>query len=333
MSVSPAMASHAALCGRRITLERIEAAARAIDPVFRNTPQWICEPLGDELGIRVALKAETLNPIRSFKGRGADWLVQNLPPSSALMCASAGNFGQAMAYACRARGVPLTVFAAESANPLKVARMRDLGATVVLAGADFDAAKALAKEEAARTGVRFVEDSRDPEPTEGAGTIALEWRAFPERLDALFIPLGNGAMLAGMATVIKAHMPGTAVVAVAASGAPAMVESLRSGQRVIHERIETIADGIGVRIPVPEALADLAGLVDDFVLVPDALTLRAMRLLHQHAGLVAEPSGAVGFAGILHDMERFQGWTVGTVICGGNLTPEQMWEWLGEEVQ
>src|SRR5215203_6901991 len=126
--------------GRRITLERIEAAARVIDPVFLNTPQWVCEPLGEELGARVALKAETLNPIRSFKGRGADWLVHNLPAGVALMCASAGNFGQAMAYACRARGVTLTVYAAEQANPLKIARMRAMGAQVVLAGEDFDAA-------------------------------------------------------------------------------------------------------------------------------------------------------------------------------------------------
>jgi threonine dehydratase len=320
------------LTGRRISIERIEAAARAIDPVFLHSPQWVCEPLADEIGVRVALKAETLNPIRSFKGRGADWLVQNLPRGSSLMCASAGNFGQAMAYACRARGVPLTVYAAVAANPLKIARMRAMGARVVLDGEDFDAAKALAKEEAARQGVRFVEDSRDPEPTEGAGTMALEWLDFPERLDALFIPLGNGAMLAGMATVARACMPETAIIAVAATGAPAMVESLRSGQRVIHERIDTIADGIGVRIPVPEALSDLEGLVDQFVLVPDDLTLCAMRLLHRHAGLVAEPSGAVGLAGIMHlhvqEAERFAGKTVGTVICGGNLTPQQMREWL-----
>ncbi|MGH2352194.1 MAG: pyridoxal-phosphate dependent enzyme, partial [Chloroflexota bacterium] len=173
---------------RRITLDRIEAAAQAIDPVFLQTPQWVCEPLGDELGVRIVLKAETLNPIRSFKGRGADWLVQNLPPGATLICASAGNFGQAMAYACRARGVPLTVYAAESANPLKIDRMRAMGAEVVLAGEDFDAAKTHAREHAAREGIRFVEDSRDPEPTEGAGTMALEWLDFPERLDALLIP-------------------------------------------------------------------------------------------------------------------------------------------------
>lgn len=315
---------------RRITLERIEAAADAIDPAFLHTPQWVCEPLRDALGARIVLKAETLNPIRSFKGRGADWLVQNLPSGSALICASAGNFGQAMAYACRARGVPLTVYAAEGANPLKIDRMRAMGATVALAGDDFDAAKALAKAEASRAGIRFVEDSRDPEPTEGAGTMALELLAFPEPLDALYVPLGNGAMLAGIATVIKARRPGAAVIAVAATGAPAMVESMRSGALVTYERIDTIADGIGVRVPVPEALRDLAGLVDDYVLVPDALTLRAMRLLHEHAGIVAEPSGAVGLAGIMQGAAHRVGQTVATIICGGNLTPAQMREWLSE---
>jgi threonine dehydratase len=315
---------------RRITLERIEAAARAIDPVFLHTPQWVCEPLGEDLGARVALKAETLNPIRSFKGRGADWLVQNLPTGAKLMCASAGNFGQAMAYACRARDVPLTVYAAAQANPLKIARMRAMGARVVLEGEDFDAAKALAREAAAREGARFVEDSRDPEPTEGAGTIALEWLAFPERLDTLLVPLGNGALLAGIATVLEARRPETRVVAVGASGAPAMIESLQSGHMVSHDRIDTIADGIGVRVPVPEALDDLRGLVDELILVPDDAIVHAMRLLHRHAGVVAEPSGAAGLAALVQEPARFAGQTIGTVICGSNLTPAQMREWLAE---
>ncbi len=283
----------------RITIERIEEAARGIDPVFLQTPQWVCEPLSDALGARIALKVETLNPIRSFKGRGADWLVQNLEAGASLLCASAGNFGQAMAYACRARGVLLTVYAAERANPLKIERMRAMGARVTLAGEDFDDAKRLARAEAAREGIRFVEDSRDPEPTEGAGTMALEWLDFPERLDALLVPLGNGAMLAGMATVLKARLPATKVIAVGASGAPAMIESLQCGRLVMHERIDTIADGIGVRVPVPEALDDLEGLVDEMILVPDDRILEAMRLLHRHTGVVAEPSGAVGLAGVM----------------------------------
>lgn len=312
---------------RRITVERIEAAATAIPPIFRQTPHYLCEPLADALSAAVTIKVETANPIRSFKGRGASWLVANLADRAPLLCASAGNFGQAMAYACRAAGVPLTVYASITANPLKLVRMRAMGAAVVLHGADFDTAKAEARRVAAAQGVRFVEDSRDPEPTEGAGTIGLELVA-ADPFDAVIVPLGNGAMLAGMATALRAYRPRTRIVAVQAAGAPAMTESLQSGQLVVHETIATIADGIGVRVPVPEALADLANLVDDFLLVDDPTMLAAMQLLFTHAGLVAEPSGAVGIAALLAHPERFAGQRVATVICGGNLTPEQMRTWL-----
>src|SRR5215212_7723500 len=125
------------ISARRITLERIEAAARAIDPVFLHTPQWVCEPLGEELGARVVLKAETLNPIRSFKGRGADWLVHNLPPGVALMCASAGNFGQAMACPGPGRSVRGGVCGAEQASRVKRRHRPAVGRRRMLAVQDF----------------------------------------------------------------------------------------------------------------------------------------------------------------------------------------------------
>src|ERR1041385_7205377 len=95
----------------RLAVERVEEAARVIDPMFLRSPQFICEPLGDALGTQIALKIETLNPVRSFKGRGADFLVSRVKAVGELVCASAGNFGQAMAYACRKRDLPLTVYA------------------------------------------------------------------------------------------------------------------------------------------------------------------------------------------------------------------------------
>lgn len=91
--------------------------------VFLHSPQFVCEPLSEALGVRLALKIETINPIRSFKGRGADFLVSQVKNDAHLVCASAGNFGQAMAYACRKRGLRLTIYASTSANPLKVERM------------------------------------------------------------------------------------------------------------------------------------------------------------------------------------------------------------------
>ena len=274
------------------------------------------------------LKVETLNPIRSFKGRGAEVLAAALRPGEAVACASAGNFGQAMAWSCRRRGVPLTVWASVAANPLKIERMRALGARVVLEGEDFDAAKLAGKRASALAGVRFVEDGRDPEPALGAGTLALELLALAEPLDALLVPLGNGALLAGVAHVLRARAPRTRIVAVQAAGAPAMVESLRAGRVVERERIDTIADGIGVRVPIAEALDDLRGMVDDARLVSEAALVEAMRLLHRRAGLVAEPSGAAGVAALLEHAADFRGARVGTVVCGGNLTEAQMDAWL-----
>ena len=161
----------------RLSLDSIAAAARAIDPVFRDSPQYDCEPLSAALGCDLRLKLELLNPIRSFKGRGADWfLSQRLARGEhgALVCASAGNFGQALAYVCRGHGVALTVFAATQANPLKLERMRALGAAVCLHGLDFDAAKDAARAHAAASGDTLVEDGLDAAISEGAGSIAVE---------------------------------------------------------------------------------------------------------------------------------------------------------------
>ena len=118
------------------------------------------------------------------------------------------------------------------------------------------------------------------------------------------------------------------MIAVQAVGAPAMVESWRAGRVIVHERMETIADGIGVRVPIPETLDDLRGLIDDAVLVGEREIVEGMRLLHRHAGVVAEPSAVVGVAALLQHGEMFRGRLVGTIVTGGNLTPDQMRQWL-----
>ena len=180
---------------QQLNLDAIARAAREIDPVFRRTPQFEAEPLGQALGVRIVLKVETINPIRSFKGRGTDFFVRGLSPlPERLVTASAGNFGQGLAWAARRRGVACEVFAAENANRLKVARMRALGAVVHLAGRDLDEAKEHARAHAAREGVAFVEDGRESAIAEGAGSIACELCEWPEPIGAVIVPLGNGAL-------------------------------------------------------------------------------------------------------------------------------------------
>ena len=131
-------------------------APRSINQVFLDSPQYYAEVLDDLLQCRLVVKIECLNPIRSFKGRGAELVLSGIAPGSRVVCASAGNFGQAMAWASRARGVALIVYASVNANPLKLERMRALGADVRLHGDDFDAAKLEAKRVAAESGVRMV---------------------------------------------------------------------------------------------------------------------------------------------------------------------------------
>jgi threonine dehydratase len=315
--------------GASISNDRIREAAEVIDPVFRDTPQYVCEPLTERLGVTTVLKVECINPIRSFKGRGTDYLLHRIGSEVAgFVCASAGNFGQGMAYATRKRGQRLTVFAAVAANPFKVSRMRALGAEVVLAGADFDGAKTAAKDHAGRTGALYVEDGLPPEIAEGAGTIALELGRMDEPLDALFVPLGNGSLINGIGTWVKRFAPQTRVIGVCAAGAPAMELSWRAGKPVSTEMAATIADGIAVRVPVPEALAAMRATVDEVMLVTDEELLDAMRILFLDAGLVVEPAGAAGLAALAKRRGEYAGRRVAVPICGGNLTEDQIRRWL-----
>jgi len=300
-----------------------------IDPVFLDTPQFLCEPLSDRLGVDVVLKVESVNPIRSFKGRGTDYLLDRLGRQPAgLVCASAGNFGQGMAYAARKRGIRLTVFAALTANTLKVDRMRALGAEVVLEGRDFDEAKEGALRHAAHTGAFYVEDGLLGPISEGAGTIAVELGRMEKPLDAYLVPLGNGALINGMGTWIKRFSPTARVIAVCPAGAPAMEMSWRAGEAISTATIDTIADGIAVRVPVPEALDIMRSTVDEVMLVTDDEIVEAMRWVHRDAGVVVEPAGAAGIAAVAKRRDAFAGKRVAVPLTGGNVTDEQLRTWL-----
>ena len=311
-----------------ISIDRIREAADAIDPVFLHTPQFASEPLSERTGVQTILKVESVNPIRSFKGRGADYLMHRLgADAGTIVCASAGNFGQGMAYACRKRGIALTVFAAQNANPLKIERMRRLGARVELRGDDFDEAKDAARRHAEDDGHLFVEDGLLGAITEGAGTIAVELTQAPDSIDAVFVPLGNGALVNGVGTWLKYRSPRTRVIAVCAESAPSMALSWKS-RKPMTAPGSTIADGIAVRVPVAEAVATMAKTVDDVMLVSDEEMRLAMRRLFIDAGLVVEPAGAAGIAAIAIRAKEFADRRVAAILTGGNLTEQQIRDWL-----
>jgi threonine dehydratase len=303
----------------QISIKNIEAAAGAIDPEFLNMPQYQCENLSKLLGFDLVCKDESRNPVGCFKGRGADWWMKCQSAPVPYVCASAGNFGLALAWAGKQVGTEVHVFTAETANPVKVDAIKELGTTVHLAGQDFDAAKTHAVRFAIENEFCFVEDGREAEITEGAGTIGLELLHYPEPIDVVYVPLGNGALVNGIGCWYKNQQPRVKVIAVCAEGAPAMYHSWREGKLVSSETMNTIADGIGVRVPVPESLPTLAHAIDDVVLVNDQQIRDAMVAYFREENLLSEPAGAVSLAAAMTHRKLHIGQRVAVVMTGKNI--------------
>ncbi|MFF1442173.1 threonine/serine dehydratase [Streptomyces sp. NPDC058295] len=305
----------------RLDTARIRAARRVIDPVFLDTPLYRCETLEPRLGCAVSVKLETANPVRSFKARGTEVVASLLADHGprAVVCASAGNLGQALAWSGRSRGLEVAVVASRFAAAAKLDRIRALEARLELVDGDFEMARERAAAVARHEGIRLVEDSLDIETCEGAATIGLELVDTAPSFDTVLIALGGGALATGVGHVVKALAPAVEVVCVQPLGAPAMTHSWRRRSVVTTDSTDTIADGVAGRRPIPAVLDDLLLVADDAVLVEEASIIAGMRMLLDHAGLVVEPSAALGIAAILENRDRFAGRHVATIVCGSNV--------------
>lgn len=303
-----------------IQFDQIAQAAEAIDPVFLNTPQYRSEALSQQLGVNVIHKVETCNPIGSFKGRGVDWWFQKNADETHIVCASAGNFGQAVAYVGRKYEAEVTVFASENANAAKVAAMQRLGAHVPRIGHDFDAAKLAAAEYAQQMGAYLLVDGLAPEIAEGAGSIMVELARLTPLLDKFYVPIGNGSLINGIATYVKEAGLPTEIVGVVAENAPAMMLSWQQGSIINTETADTIADGIAVRLPIDEAVVHMRSVVDEIISVSEDEIAAAVTLMLEQEQIVSEPAGAVSLAAIVKKAKNDQGMTVGNLVCGKNIS-------------
>jgi threonine dehydratase len=299
--------------------------------MFLDTPLYRCEALQPDLGCAVSIKLETANPVRSFKARGTEVVASLLAEngSQAVVCASAGNLGQALAWSGRSRGLDVTVVASRFAPAAKLDRIRALDARVELVDGDFEVARERAATIARHDGIRLVEDSLDLETCEGAATIGLELMNIVPSFDAVLIALGGGALATGVGHVVKARAPEVQVICVQPLGAPAMTHSWHQRRVVTADSTNTIADAVAGRRPIAAVLDDLLLVADDAVLVQEASIVAGMRMLLDHAGLVVEPSAALGVAAILEDRERFAGRHVVTIVCGSNVDVEAYHRWVG----
>jgi threonine dehydratase len=275
------------------------------------------------LGCTLTLKVETLNPIRSFKGRGTEALFAALKQKpKSVVATSTGNFGQGVSRAAARRGIAATILAPEGANPLKLAAMERLGGTVRLVPAAEGDGKETAARLAKETGAMLIEDGAHREIAAGAGVIALELTEAGVVPEVLVIQLGDGALAAGIGSWLRARSPKTRIVGVVASGAPAMMHSLAQGRVIETARVETIADGMAIRAPIAASVEMLKHCIDDVVAVDDSAIVEAAQLLLRATGVLVEPSGAAGIAAIATHRDRFAGRSIAGVLTGSNLAPE-----------
>ena len=310
--------------------DAIRAAYQRVHRAFRNSPQFVHEGLSDLAGVDIVLKVETVNPIRAFKGRGT-WLAiaglageGSIGPDRAVVAASTGNFGQGVAFAAREHGIPAIVFADEHANPTKLDRMRRFGATVIQQGRDFDAAREASEAYASAHGAFLLLDGADARVVAGAATLALEVTdgvaaGDLPALKTAYVPLGNGALIAGVGAWLRFAAPECRIVGVAAAEAPSMVLSWQAGELVETPETGTYAEGIACRVPIPEALDMMVGRVDELVLVSEAELHAAEAQLTAATGITVEGAAAASWAGLLADTRRDGPALV--ILTGSNVAP------------
>jgi threonine dehydratase len=306
-----------------VDTHQIERAANHIDRVFLNSPQFLSEALSAFVGMRTIVKVETVNPIGCFKGRGGDWLAQTARPGEVLVCASAGNLGQGLAFGARTRGIDCHVFASAQANPIKLQRIKNLGATLHQVAGDFDTAKTAAARAATERGWRLIEDGNEPALAVGAGTIGVEiTQGLSETIDTVILPVGNGSLACGVGTWFKTHSPKTRVIGVSAQTAPATHRAWAINDYAPGAPFDTCAEGLASRVSVPAAVKCLQNVLDDFILATENELLMAVNTVWHLTGLTAEPSGSASIVAACRLAKSLAGTTTVLLISGSNVDPQ-----------
>ena len=277
-------------------------------------------------GRDVFLKLETDLPTGSFKVRGAIYALAAkvaVPqtPVAEVVCASTGNHGAAVAYAARLLGVRATIFLPADPNPVKAARIRDLGARLVESGADLSAAIDAAQDYAARASAFFLHDASDPDVPVGTATIGMEIVDQLPAVDVIYVPMGDTALIRGVASAAKQQRASIRIVGVVAERAPAYLLSWQKHNEIVETATcDTIADGLAIRRPLAPNVAAIRQLVDDVVMVSEEEMIAAIDLLYAREQVIAEPAGAAATAALMKNPPTAQ--TSVALVTGSNIAPD-----------
>jgi threonine dehydratase len=304
----------------------VEAAAKRLKGVINQTPLLPNLTYSHLFGAEVLLKREDLQTVRSYKIRGAynkiaSLLISN-PNLKHVVCASAGNHAQGVAFTCRKLGVKAAIYMPVTTPQQKIEQVKMFGGDqveLVLVGDTFDEAQQQAWAFSEQHNHPFIHPFDDPDIIAGQATIATEMlQQCDAPIDYVFVPIGGGGLASGLLTVLKQHSPKTQVIGVEPEGAASMAAALKAGHNTKLEHIDRFVDGAAVQQVGSHTFNICQNLLDDVISVPDGLICQTILTLYNKDAIVVEPAGALSLAGLEQYADRIKGKTVVCVLSGSN---------------
>jgi threonine dehydratase len=319
------MSANATPSSDLISVEGLYKAKVRIKGVAEHTPLMFNHNLSEQFGCKLLLKREDLQVVRSYKIRGAYNKMAGMGKealSKGVVCASAGNHAQGVAFACHKLRVNGKIFMPEVTPKQKVNKVKLFGkehVDIVLVGDTFDEANALALKEAEIHDMVFVPPFDDRKIIEGQGTVGLEiLEDCHEMIDYLFLPIGGGGLISGVGSCFKQLSPDTKIIGVEPAGAPAMKKSIEAGKNIILDKIDSFVDGAAVKEVGKYTLAITTKVADDIILVPEGKVCNTILHLYNEEGIVVEPAGALTIAALDYYADKIKGKNVVCVLSGSN---------------
>ncbi len=306
-------------------LETVRKAKETISKVVETTPLTRNRNLSNKFCANIMLKREDLQTVRSYKIRGAYNKIKGLNKQqvlSGIVCASAGNHAQGVAYSCKELGINGYIYMPTTTPRQKVNQVKMFGqdfVEVVLKGDTYDDAYNAAMKECKRTGRTFIHPFDDPQIIEGQATVGLEVYEQAEKpIDYIFVPIGGGGLASGLGAYIKQVSPETKIIGVEPAGAPAMQQAMEKGEVVELPEIDKFVDGAAVQKVGGVNLSICKRVLDDIILVPEGKICTKILELYNYEAIVVEPAGALSIAALDFYAEQIIGKNVVCILSGSN---------------
>ena len=307
------------------SVEAIEKAAEVLTEILEPTPFMKNNNLSDVYDANVFLKREDLQVVRSYKIRGAFNKIRTLEPellSKGIVCASAGNHAQGVAFSCSKLQIMGSIFMPTTTPKQKIEQVRMFGREfieIVLTGDTFDAANSAAIAYAEETGKTFIPPFDDPKVMEGQGTIGKEILSQSKvKLDYIFVPIGGGGLASGLGAYFKQMHPETKIIGVEPGGAPCMKAAIEAGETVRLEHIDKFVDGAAVQKAGSLTYEVCKEVLDDIIVVPEGAVCTTIIQMYNKSAIVVEPAGALASAALRFYADKIKGKNVACIVSGSN---------------